>query len=194
MINYTLAKELNNKYLVNIYDEDDEFFNNICFPFNYQKKSDVILKDRRKNFYQNITLCEEGCVFKKINFINDTITCECNISIFKNRKGQDNILGNNENELDFITLIKQFKIQLYNSNFFIIKCYKLVFSSKYLRDNYGFYFQMTLFALNFILFLIYLQKDSFTIIINYLIKMYKKKDSLKISNENESNNIYIIVI
>ena len=48
---------------------------------------------------------------------------------------------------------------------------------------------MTLFALNFILFLIYLQKDSITIIINYLIKMYKKKDSLKISNENDSNNI-----
>ena len=48
---------------------------------------------------------------------------------------------------------------------------------------------MTLFSLNFILFLIYLQKDSITIIINYLIKMYKKKDSLKISNENESNNI-----
>ena len=46
---------------------------------------------------------------------------------------------------------------------------------------------MTLFALNFILFLIYLQKDSSTKIINYLIKMYKK-DSLKI-NENESNNI-----
>ena len=187
MINYTLAKELNNEYLVNIYDEDDEFFNNICFPFNYQKKSDVILIDRRKNFFQNVTLCEEGCEFKKINFNNDTIICECNISIFKNRKGQNNILGNNENELDFITLIKQFKIQLYNSNFFIIKCYKLVFSSKYLRDNYGFYFQMTLFALNFILFLIYLQKDSSTKIINYLIKMYKK-DSLKI-NENDSNNI-----
>ena len=100
-----------------------------------------------------------------------------------NSKGQNNILGKNEDELDFITLIKQFKIELYNSNFFIIKCYKLVFSSKYLRDNYGFYFQMILFALNFILFLIYLQKDSITKIINYLIK-----DSLKI-NENDSNNI-----
>jgi hypothetical protein len=69
MINYTLAKELNNKYLVNIYDEDDEFFNNICFPFNYQKKSDVILIDRRKNFFQNVTLCEEGCEFKKLILI-----------------------------------------------------------------------------------------------------------------------------
>jgi hypothetical protein len=134
-INYTFAKNIS-EYSVNIYNESDEFFNDICFPFNYQKKSDVLLKDRRSQFFLNITLCENGCVLKKNNFIKDRIICECNVTVFKNPKSF--FLGSIKEDFDII--IKQFKIELYNSNFFIVKCYKLVFNLKYLKDNYGFFF------------------------------------------------------
>ena len=192
MINYTLAKNLS-KYSINIYNEDDEFFNDICFPFNYQKKSDVILKDRRKNFFQNVTLCEDGCIFKSINFNNDTINCECNLTVITkpNAISLGAINLNISIKTDFTKLIKKFKTELYNSNFFIIKCYKLVFNSQYIRDNYGFYFQLTLFVLDFILFIIYLQKENIEKIINSLIKIYRKSTTMN-SHENEQNNNYYV--
>ena len=181
-INYTFAKNIS-EYSVNIYNESDEFFNDICFPFNYQKKSDVLLKDRRSQFYLNITLCENGCELKKNIFNKDRIICECNVTIFKNPKSF--FLGSIKEDFDII--IKQFKIELYNSNFFIVKCYKLVFNLKYLKDNYGFFFQITLFVLNFILFLIYSQKFKISKLINYLINLYKRKTSFYFPNETENN-------
>ena len=181
-INYTFAKNVS-EYSINIYNESDEFFNDICFPFNYQKKSDVLLKDRRTNFFLNISLCENGCVLKKFNFNNDTISCECNITIFKNPKSF--FLGSFKE--DFDTIIKIFKTELYNSNFFIVKCYKLVFNIKYLKDNYGFFFQITLFAFNIILFLIYSQKFKISMLINYLINIYKRSNSFYFINDNDNN-------
>ena len=185
MINYSLAKNFS-KYSINIYDENDEFFNNICFPFNYEKRSDVILKDRRKNFFLNISLCEDGCIFKGINFNNDTINCECNIFGLRNK----NLIDLYDVEfLNFDMITKNFKNELYDSNFFIIKCYKLVFNLKYLKNNYGFFFQLILFVLNLIIFLIYLKRDNISKIINHLSNIYKRKyHSFYFSNNNNFNN------
>ena len=183
-INYSLAKNFS-KNSINIYNENDDFFNNICFPFNYQKKSDVILKDRRKNFFQNISLCEEECIFKKINFNNDTINCECNINNLKNKK-----LENYGSIQSSNLLIKQFKNELYKSNFFIIKFYKLFFNIKYLKNNYGFFFQFILFVINIIIFLIYLKRYKISRIINCLTNIYKRNYySFYFSCNNNLNNL-----
>ena len=51
---------------VNIFDINDNFFNNICYPYS-NEKSDLVLSDRRNDIFQNYSLCESGCDYKNID-------------------------------------------------------------------------------------------------------------------------------
>ena len=116
---------------IDIFSINDSFFNDICEPYS-ESDNDLILEDRIKDIYQNYSLCEEGCVYDKIDLEILTITCECKV--------KENIS----------TIIKP--IQLEHSegsstNFDIIKCYKLVFSLKGKLNNICFWiFSILVFA------------------------------------------------
>ena len=110
--------------ILNIYDD---FFNDVCFPYSENiSHTDVILKDRVKDIYQNYSICDSNCQYENINTETNLIECSCNV--------KTNITS--ENETNFAEMVwMTFK----NTNFEIIKCYKLVFSSEGISGNYGFY-------------------------------------------------------
>ena len=109
---------------IDIFNINDSFFNDICFPYS-DSKNDVILKDRIADIYQNYSLCDEECTYNEINTEYMTISCDCKV--------KTNISINESS----INLKKLDEIKT-ESNFGLIKCYKLVFSLNGKLTNIGF--------------------------------------------------------
>ena len=53
-------------YGIDIYDPQNEFFNDICYP--YAEDSDMLLSERRIKYYQNVSLCESNCIYEGIDY------------------------------------------------------------------------------------------------------------------------------
>ena len=59
---------------VDVLNIKDNFFNDICYPFS-NNNSDIILKDRRNDIYQNFSLCDNNCEYSKMNISLMQISC-----------------------------------------------------------------------------------------------------------------------
>jgi hypothetical protein len=110
---------------VDIFNIKDSFFNDICYPFSTDY-SDMILKDRVLDIYQNYSLCDNECEYDKINIENMTVVCSCEIKTEINTQ---------VSEPKFSSMIED---TFENSNIGVIKCYKLVFNLKNKNKNIGF--------------------------------------------------------
>ena len=112
---------------INILNLEDDFFNDICFPYSDENSdSDMILKDRVSDIYQNYSLCGKECEYTLFNDDPAYVNCSCNVK-------QE--ISKEVNEGNFKTFLKPF----FYSNFGIIKCYKLVFGIKGKLKNIGFW-------------------------------------------------------
>ena len=116
---------------INIFDINDPFFTDICFNFNQQGK-DVTLDDRIRLYYQNITLCEDGCSYIGINL--DTYEVECSCDLKSENKNNDE--SNIKNLLDNPISSEVFGF-LTKSNLDVLKCIKSAFNIKLIFKNYG---------------------------------------------------------
>ena len=67
--NYSLQK-------IDIYNPNDEIFTDICTLFE-SNKTDVLLSDRRKMLYKNVTFCGEECDYLGIDYITKKVNCDC---------------------------------------------------------------------------------------------------------------------
>ena len=117
---------------VNIFDLKDPFFTDICFNYDQDGK-DVPLDDRVKLFYQNITLCEDGCSYVGINLNTYEVECSCDL---KNENHDSNNEENIKNLLDNPLSNEVFGV-LTNSNIGVLKCIKQAFEKKIVFKNYG---------------------------------------------------------
>ena len=63
---------------IDIFDINDNFFNDICHPYS-ESNNDVTLKDRIKDLYKNYSLCNDGCKYEGIDSDNKTIICNCKV-------------------------------------------------------------------------------------------------------------------
>ena len=124
MINMTKVQYYAEKG-INVFDIKDEFFNDICYPYS-EDDSDMILKDRRKDIYENYSICENNCEFDRINTTSNIVTCKCNVKT----KMNSNIISPTLDQV----VIDTFK----DSNIAVIICYKLVFNFKNKLKNIGF--------------------------------------------------------
>ena len=61
----------------NILNPSDHFYNDICTPFNSQNNTDVLIKDRKKDYYKEYAFCEESCNFERINLALNKAKCQC---------------------------------------------------------------------------------------------------------------------
>ena len=110
---------------IDIFNVKDDFFNDICYPYS-EGNSDMILKDRISDIYENYSVCEESCEYSNINLTRNTFTCKCNI-----KKTVDPIVKPPK--------LKQVIFDsLTDSNLGVIKCYKLVFNFRNKFKNIGF--------------------------------------------------------
>ena len=170
------------EYGYNLFDPNDTFYNDICATYTTQNKTDILLYDRRMDIYQstvNISLCQDGCDFQSYNTITKKAKCDCFI---QNNKIKTDI---SELKFDKNEMIEQFYETLHNSNFRVLKCYKLVFNFKVFKKNIGCIFMtilLTLFEILIILHLIIGTKK-----VNEFIQIIIKKKYLN-NNNNASKN------
>ena len=169
-INIPVSIDVNNLFK---YDPSSAFYNDICFPYTTEFKTDIILKDRRNEFIDNnMSLCENNCEYKGYDNNKKISKCECSIKtefhFLSEIKIDKNLLLNNFKELEKI------------SNIYVMKCYKLLFTKDGLIVNIGSYI-----LLGIIFFIII-----FTIL--FKVKGYKKIEALVneiIKNKGEEKNI-----
>ena len=118
----------------NILNQNDSFYNDICTQFTSEYNTDMNLFDRKEGYYiSNLTSCEVGCIYKRVNIQQKNIQCECPIKLEQNNKISNFKLNQKE-------IINSFHKFTEYSNFKVIKCYKLVFSEKGQLNNIGSYF------------------------------------------------------
>ena len=127
----------------NPFDVNSPFYNDICTAFTNENGNDVLLDDRRKDYFdENVNLCESGCKFIGYNTSTNMYTCICNI---KPIPGADA----GEYTGDYVTneMPKGFRDMISKrSNIEVFKCASQVFSSKGQKKNFGSYILLVAFA------------------------------------------------
>ena len=136
---YDLAKHLKEQGY-DLFNSNDSFYNDICSPYSSTKGTDVILADRKNQFYNsNITLCDDNCEYKGFDTESRRAKCECNVkteinSIFDVKFSPNKVFES------------FYKIQKL-TNIKVITCYELVFSLKGQKNNYGSYILIAILTL-----------------------------------------------
>ena len=127
----------------NPFDFESPFFNDICTPFTNENGNDVLLDDRRKDYYNSDTsLCEQNCYFMGYNISLKMYACKC-----VTKAGVGEISGELDDKFkykempdDFLDLVSR------RSNIKVFKCASQVFSAKGQKKNFGSYVLLACFA------------------------------------------------
>ena len=163
---------------VDVFNIKDNFFNDICYSYS-NGSSDMILKDRISNIYQNFSICDNNCEYNTINISSMSITCNCNIKSNIDTKKED--LKFDKIYLDLFA----------ESTFGVIICYNLVFNLENKLYNIGFIIFTVLILLHIPIIIIYCINGVFPIN-QYIINEMKKYHYLPQENYpiKKKNNIY----
>ena len=167
----------------NLLNLNDSFYSDICSTYTSESGTDICMSGRKTYIFDknsNITFCQSGCSFISYDYINKKSICECGIQ-----------KSFNTNEF-----VDHFYKTIKNSNFLVMKCYKLVFSLKSLSNNKGSYIIFS-FEFIFIILSIWncingnktLDRYIFEILknkINYSHNKNNKKRELEIKVENST--------
>ena len=162
---------------INIFNLSDDFYNDICYHFESPNGKDIVLKDRVKYFYPNITLCDAGCISKGVNLSTMESICQCKFDLMNNELLENNVfLQNTFGELsDLIS----------SSNIMVLKCYRNVFNKEFIFKGSGGFIIIVIFLLELVFALIFAIKDM-TTITKYLYNLTKY---FLIYNSNINKNI-----
>ena len=172
------------EYGYNLFDANDIFYNDICSTYKTKNGTDILLYDRRMDIYQltvNISLCQKGCEFESYN--SETEKAKCNCPVERNEINTNtSLLKFNKNEMknEFYNILK-------NSNFRVLKCYKLPFNIKIFVKNIGSIIMTILLVIFLALIIYYVAKSSRDLGI-YIKRILKIKELEKNNEEPEKFN------
>jgi len=166
------------EYGYDLFNINDSFYQDICTPYKSENGTDVLLSDRKNDFYTNETSCQNNCQYSNYSIELQYLKCECDID-------NDDI---NITRFDEKIIFKSFYEVLKYSNFKVIKCYYLVFNINLISENLG--------SIILIIFLIIYLFSLFTYIIKGInplkIHVYKEfiekekiKDKIKEKDHNQ---------
>ena len=138
--NYELQTALT-KQGINIFDINDPYYKDLCYDFENPKNRDMALKDRIKETYVNVTLCDDGCINTGIDIKNNVASCDCKFNDITNNE----IIHENA-ALEY--LVGEIFDLVNSSNILVLKCYRYLL--KYFTRSKGAMIIVTLLALNII--------------------------------------------
>ena len=159
-----------------LFNESDSFYTDICSTYTTENGTDITLLDRKQIIFgnnANISLCQDGCELEYYNSTTKKANCECSPQINEIITNLEEIKENLDIKMVTDTLLNALK----NSNFRVLKCYKLVFDFNRFIENYGSILMLVIalfFMISSIVFCIYDSKK-----INHY---------LRIVSEIQSNN------
>ena len=170
----------------NIFDLEDDFYTDVCSPYTAQNGADIVLSSRKTLIYdsmKDIYFCQTGCEF--INYDTKTNLSNCNCKV------QTGGIINDIFQISFdkTKFVDSFYSTLYNSNFRVLNCIKLLFSPKGIKKNYGFYSQTFLLGtfIGFIIMHIIVGQKKIINIIDNIIKLRVNKETQNISKDKKSD-------
>ena len=75
-------------------------------------------------------MCQDGCSYQYYNLTTKKAKCDCSVQV------EETITEIEKIKFDKNNLTNSFFNTLKNSNFLVLKCYKLIFSAQYNVSNY----------------------------------------------------------
>ncbi len=175
----------------NLFNISDKFYTDFCSTYTSENGTDLTLTDRKNIIYDNNgnkPLCQEGCIFEDYNSTLQQAKCNCNVQTQKIITDKNNIKFNKQLIVDSFN----FYNELIQSNFKLLKCFKLVFSLKGQINNIGSYIMTIIIILFIILIIIYIIRGNSRI--NYYInailkqKIIQREDIRRKSSFKQPNN------
>ena len=141
------------------HNSSSDYYNNICYPTTSESGTDIILKDRQKEFIdKNKTACQENCVFTEYDNITQKAKCSCNI------------MESSKHFVDiYINKTKLYKnfVNIKNiANIDLLICYKELFKMENILHNYLFFLLFPIIIIHFILMILFVAKHSYDDIVN----------------------------
>ena len=119
-----------------LFNESDAFYNDPCTTYTSINNTDITLDDRKQLFlffFSNVTLCQSGCQINYYNSKTKKAKCICIPEyeeiedLFDSTKAKFNVKMISDNFMQTIT----------NTNFIVLKCYKLAFDLTTIWTNIG---------------------------------------------------------
>ena len=116
---------------INKYNSSHEYYNDICYTYTTERGTDIILTDRKNEFISNnMSLCETKCEYGGYDSDIKKAKCECEVKI------KIPLMS----EITINSDILKKKIDIKKAvNIRIMKCFKITFSKKGLKNNVGNY-------------------------------------------------------
>ena len=153
-----------------VFDSGSPFYNDVCSPFTNENGNDVLLDERRSDYFnENLNLCEQGCTFVSYNLSLKMYTCNCPIKAtigqtFEKKEETEEV----EKELP-----ESFYKKHKHSNIEVFKCSSQVFSSEGQKKNFGSYCLLACLtsSIGVIAFYFIKGKESVNLLFNGLISL-----------------------
>ena len=187
LINKTMIQHYSNLG-IDIFNSEDLFFNEVCYPFSISN-SDIILKDRIIDIYQNFSLCENECKYELIDIERMYVRCSCQVKEEINFEPSKPV---------FTKVVKE---TFENSNFGVIRCFAIVFNLNNKVNNIGFFLFLIIIIVHLPLFIyyfiygtqsivgfVYKDMNKYNYISKYKASPVKKKKNLKNANNTKNNS------
>ena len=179
-----------NKSGYNLFDPNDTFYKDVCAPYTTINNTDMILQDRQEilSNYGNNSLCQADCKFIAYNSNTKKSSCECkteDVIINNNKFNISEMFDRNIIQESFLTTIK-------NSNFLVLKCYKIAIDLNTILTNIGRIIMLFILVIFIILTIIHYIKEKnqlhdiiFEIVSKKLKAFKNQSNKLNYSNKNK---------
>ena len=162
----------------NMFNENDSFYHDICATYTSLNGTDMLLYDRKKDIFdlgQNQTICQIGCIFEEFDIKTKKAKCNCTTN------GEEITNLNVKEKFGKKEILDSFYNTITNSNFHVLKCYKLIIQISLIIKNIGEILMSILFIIFIILVIFYLfngQKQ----IVKYIDLIIKLKNANNMKN------------
>ena len=140
----------------NLFNKSDPFYNEICTPYTTLNETDILLLDRKTDIFAkngNEALCQTGC--ELLYYDENTKKARCKCSIVEKEDNFEMFPGFGGFKFDKKEIADSFFDTLSNSNFLVLKCYKLALDFHKLFENKGRIMMTVIFILFIILLIFY---------------------------------------
>ena len=142
LVKFYKAKDFYEEDKYDIYNKSDIFYIDRCASAE-DEGNDITLEDRFKYYYPNVSICNEGCIYKQVDYKKKRFVCNCNANLTK----KYNYIDENEQEYINNENIKEededngsyIDYLLSLINYEIFACANLFLKFNYFYKNAGFY-------------------------------------------------------
>ena len=164
-----------------LFNINDSFYSDICTKFKSENGTDVILTDRKNDYYTNETTCQANCQYSNYSSETKYLKCQCEAM-------SEEIVTVDMDKFNGKMLYENFYEVLKYSNYKVLKCYKLVFNIKVLYKNYGSLFIIISFLFYLSLLCLYIIKGLSPLKINNLKTKLKEKKNIQNNTKKNISN------